>query len=1260
MNVGAMASGLYREVEVDEKREGEDRAWGGRRMRTRSSVRSEESVEDVAMGALKKAPSSRKRGRDSGAKAPPANVKKMKGSRILKRIDPPVIMTRREIYNHGDAERHLFFRTAENEILEEFGLCRSEEVELAAAEKILRASTYQKIEQIKQEHSPIVSSQVYELARICRSAPAKQKAEAAAIMDYVYEIVKTIPGLAELDEASQDYLEFTKQIAENLPVDLSMEEIMAMAAALEAKVIGRTGVADLDEAADKLEAEEDELEGIERIIGKEEYAVRRALGNLILVAENDLNDAAEAVTAESHEEVLDKILLASREIMGGSLEALTEHSKRHSDTCIQNIHRAHYHKLAVEMAKCLILHTGGINFGLIRDLEKELVSDELRETMAFENMNTILEALESNPEYWQLISSAKVPKSPDLPSNELIRACLEMGVDEEITEWHVQVVIVSGLLDHFRQMKAGTCFTTGLLISMLYQDMNRVIKDYIDLLEDGLLWRMCFHENRAYPFQAKTTMEALDTLLTVTPRAKLKAVEEYEKTHYQLSLEPKPSRNAAVYMNPGIQAACRALSLEDCKASVIAAIQDVGKKELIVDELLGALAKIAFAQQNAVSYVTRSHKPYSLDELLQKAQYAFGAQTNHPLHRAWEHSAATMVYYFGMQYCWPNWTFDALERTMHQRIKNHKLQAKKILKESFLLIISTQRYIYDANMKHEHPYLEHGGRLFKERNNQGVKSESHYGYQLFDTGVPSDFEFSTQLYKQIKQHGSSSINLERFGGYAHPTKWKKVEGEKGFKEFLFHKINLAVDHMIQGLIEDGKRANIKEVEAARDEIFKVMDSKTFMQSIMKYISYPNREMARQYEKNEYGVDTSPTKYFWGGWVEAVMETMYGFSEMPVKTRPISGSPEGILQYLINFMKKQPEEIQDRWDSQVGFIPISSPVHVFNLTPAVESFRDAWRSEIDANTYVNDIVKQPGVKIAQSRCPMRVKRELIEFIASNNWHGRHLEHHDMDRLKLTIEAKSHFDDLLRPEAELAKMTVKELYEHVQECISIARESDPGVGRRYLPWERRSGQSLQNKIKMMIGDRDQDMHAGKKFAKEFVDFARNREDSFAFSEKGGARIRELARAIPRRASYQEFRTDLYKIAKEVHEEEVGYRHDKVWMEKILEGLDSHLISLMPKRHFDVLLSSGIVCADTNWKEGISDAYFLFVVNPGSGEIEMLRFFPDDNRIKAMGQEDWFSKKGNVEWLLPRNYIRYPEQPIINIHNALEMGAGAVIKA
>lgn len=1257
MYIGAMGSELFSKMEVEEKSSKEAGSWEGLSA-SRGSLDTE--VLSVAKGKLPFETRSKKRKRSEEEEVIVA--KKLKSTSLLKRIDAPRILTRREAYTLGDEERAAFFATADDKLLAEFGMIRGEASAAPTVEKILKKATYKKIETIKRERSPIVASQVYELARICRSASRKDKAAAKTLMEHAYQLVKTIPGLEAPDKAGQDYLDFTNQIAMNLPIELSKEQILLIASALQAKVSAATGKGTLEEASAHFDAEELDLEDVEEAFTEEENTARRALGNLIFVAQYDLNLAAELVKGQTLEESAKRISEASRAFMNVSIEEVEKHTVLHEGTCVQNVERAHFHKMAVEMAKCLILPTGGINFGLVHDLEDAFVPDRLRDSLAVENMRTVLEALESNPEYWELIASAKVPISSDSPSNDLIRACLEMDPDEVITKWHVQVVIVSALLDHFRQMKAGTCFTTGLLISMIYQDMDRAIKDYVDLIEEGFLRRMNFHESRVYPFQARTTKEALDTLLTVSPTGRILASEEYEKTKEQLASMPKPDRGAYVYMSPGIQAACRALSLKNCRASVLAAIQDLGKKEITVDQLLAALAKVAYAGQSKVPHITRSHKSDSLDDLLNKAQYAFGAQTNHPLHRAWEHSCATMVYYFGIQYCWPHWSFQSLEKTLIDQVSStssiDNSKAQKLLKESFLLMITTQRFIYDANMKHEHPFLKHDGRLFKERNNQGVKSESCYGYQLFDTGVPKDFEFSTELYNQFEKH-ASSIQLARFSDYPQPTKWKKVEGEEGLRDFFVDKLEKTRDHIIEGLPRRDRKREVEKWDKVCAQLATLIGKKTFMAKMLRNLQWPSKTLEQGYKKNEFTLDTSPTKFFWGGWVEAVMQTMYSFSEMPVGTKKISGSPEGILQNLINYMKKQPEEIQDEWDSQTGFIPISSPVHVFNLTPSVASFRDAWRSTTDAHSYIQKVVKAPGELIARSECQLKVRKELTEFLVSNQWYGRFIEKHDFDRLKLTKAAKSSFDALLKPMKVLEKMAPEALCKHIHECMSIAREDDPRVGRRYLDWERRSGQSLKNKAMMLLAKKDPKKAAGRDFVRELVSFARDREDSYAFSKEAQAKLHRLASSIPKKLSNTEFRTALYEIAKHVHEEEVGYRHDHGWSEKILEALDTKLMALLPEEEREVLLESGILVADTNWKEGVKDIYFMFMVNPGSGKIEMMRYRPDDEVISAQGQTDWFFKKGNTHWELPKNYIRFAEEPMINLHSTVEMGAGAIIR-
>lgn len=1122
------------------------------------------------------------------------------------------------------------------EVLNGLGVEMQEKCE--SAQVVLKKYQSKEIENIAKKKNQKIGTQLFDLYQILECQNQTKRQHGKTILEYAKQIINLIPDDDSIDsdeneiEASQEYKEMAEKYLENLSFDLPGLSINKLAAVLQNAMNGQES--DDEGTISELSERDQEIE----------LALRR-LGNLLLVSQHNIALAAKCINPQNFDKSLDNISKCVSEIIKDAARRIEEHKNEHHRAAIQSEEEAAFHKMSIEMAKVLLLDSGNINFGIIETVTETLIPEQLKNTVAVDNLWLVLEDLATNPTIWEQIANVKPPSHKKIPSDPAIRACFELNSDQEITKRDAQLFVLSALLGHLRQAKAGTCFATACLIKAKYYHTLFFVQDLADMTEKGYVTRSLFKENRDFPFQARVTKEYLDVEITANKKGQITSTKRYDLIPDKAQEWPHPKKGTNLFEAPGIVASCQAMGISNVKEAVLTVLKEMPEK-FSADEILKQLANHAYLRQESTLYWLRSQQRLSLEEYHYKAQFAFGAQTNHPLHRAYEQVSTSMVNYFGAQYMWPAWIALTMEEILVKSIKGLPLSSqtkyKKLIQESFLPMITRMRYRYNPNFDNVKKLFDDG--------NYGIRESHFYGYQLCDTGLPKDFKYSTNLYKNYQNHGSY-ITLEKFQEYQPPHLWKSVETEEKFREFLDDVIFETVNHIKEDLISSADKNQW-------DEVAKVMrenvSNPTFTKKMIFRLFGKTSDQEKEYKKNEFNVQSTPWQFAWGGDFNEVLKTYFGFSEEPSKLKDYNGTPKEVLVKCINYIKKQPDEFKEQYDDPRNQIVVSSPVHVFLLRPFEPSFKEAWDSDILANEYVKNNVEKPGLEVSNSRLNMRARNEIISFVANNMWVTRYCEKEDWVRQQLTNDSKKIFDQMILDAPKIYQMTVLDFQKEVEKIVISSRAGDKNIGKRNAPWEQQFKIILGNFVKKLVSSEDdRTKKIDKSTADKLLDFARNRVDSIALSEQASKKFLELMKQVPSGLSVKEFRKAVVKSAYTARCEYL-YCNDPGWKTSFCEYLDTKLFTALPKKSQEKLISSGIITHDTNWKEQVHDIHFIFLVNPGTGNIELTRFHPDTQVVGFMDQSDWFPKKskGHGCWKFPDNYRSWSDAPLFNVKKYMDV--------
>jgi len=1157
-----------------------------------------------------------------------------------RRLEGLTTMTRDDAFQLGAVARSRFA----DELMLEMGDEARAELEFeedrevsSKVEEILSDADYEEIKTIEEDRSSLVGSQVFEIYHIAESQRGAHPRAANQIKKFALELAKSLPEktvevIDESVELDDSYLGMAKQMSGQLGFELPDEEIRKLAYRLQ------MSKADQEDEDGKMEDVDDEEEQTP------EEQVKRTLGNLIFIAERDIVRAAGCLPDDGESDVEDRILEASHDIMQEAVGSIRLHEREHERTALQDIDQAVFSRMTVEIAKLLMLDSGGFNFGIIDDVAENLVPEHLEETEAAMNMMIVLAKMSQDSRLWVMLSRGEKPESEDLPSNELIRAILGLRPSDEITDKHVQVVMLSAVMDHIRQAKAGTCFATSWMIQIMFDHLDLALMDFADVIRQGSMKRVLFSESREFPFFAHMPRGSLDTLVTVDQHGKMLAVREYEVNADQESTKQQPHHSAYLSEAPGMIAACRALGMDDVQEVITEALQNMGKTQFYVREFLTEIAKVSYQRRNAIRYDLRDLDKRPLDHLERKAQYAFNAQAENPMHRAWEQIMTSLVDYFNSQYMWPHWTFDALELAFEGTWKREdpafKRDFKKLMDNLFLPMITRMRYRYNPDMDDEQT-------IFEDASAAGTRDFGNYGYELCDAGLPDDFQYSKDLRREIKSH-THFISLQRFEEYQSPHDWKPVNSPELFQEFLENLIRETTGHLISE--EPGKSA---EWNAVAEKVSGRIHSETFLRGMIEYQFGKVSDQRKELRRNENTLSTTPWKFRWGGDYKEVQNSYFSFKKHPTQEIHHTGTAKSVLAWQINYMKKQPAEIQQQWGNPFAKTVMTAPVHAFLFTPGEPTFMQAWTSEVDTNDYVQEVVEEPGMAVAEAPISRTAQRQLVDFVASNYWVRPCDEKHHLDRQELTDTSKAIFDRILASKSSLYHMKLGELRSTLLDAVIDSRARDPKVGKRYRPWEETFKRRLNNEIKALVPDAADGSRLTRETVRSLINFVRNRKDRLALSPEGAQRFRSEAQELPSGMSNTEYRKALVEIAQRVHQEEIASGvKDKFWLEKFVPLLDNKLLSILNPGQVQQLMNSAICTSDTNWRDGIHAIHFIFMVNPGSGEIELCRWVPDTSEVGFMEQTAWFPKKEGHDWNLPKNYHVFEHEPMVRIKELVEV--------
>ncbi|MFI0434943.1 MAG: hypothetical protein ACH350_04340 [Parachlamydiaceae bacterium] len=352
---------------------------------------------------------------------------------------------------------------------------------------------------------------------------------------------------------------------------------------------------------------------------------KHLFGQFIYLINQDPAIIIESIDKSNIKEVLESIRDAFDNKIQEVCETLQNHYLAHDATQLQDADAALHARIPIEIARALLTERGTINIGIIDLLSDIFLSHEKRQINHEINLAHALSLLQQSPKLRSEFEKINIPKSEKTPSQDVIRATLELSQEAQTTELDSRLTALIAILSHLRQGGDRSCFAVSLAIEMLSSHMGFCLKDLRQLLEEGKLSRRVNGVKKDIPFSKRINDKNLSKEISFNSRGDLLIGKE---------------KKSPLWEAPGLIAACQAIGLEDPKITIqtmIANLPNLDRQKSHKMEIKTLILKICEESQSEHS----SSK--SLNTLFNQACFAFSSQTMQPLLKVWENAIANMA-----------------------------------------------------------------------------------------------------------------------------------------------------------------------------------------------------------------------------------------------------------------------------------------------------------------------------------------------------------------------------------------------------------------------------------------------------------------------------------------------------------------------------------------------------------------------------------------------------------------------------------------
>lgn len=686
---------------------------------------------------------------------------------------------------------------------------------------------------------------------------------------------------------------------------------------------------------------------------------KQILGQFIYLLNQDPSFALKTLNEEHYEVVLNNIKDAFSNHIPEICERLQNHYSAHYATQLQDPEIALHMRIPIEIAKALLTDIGTINIGIIDSLSDIFLSPDNTPINHDINLMHALTLLQRSPKLRAEFEKISSPHSSLNPSTNIIREVLELSPDEIIGPLDGRLTALIAILSHLRQGGDRSCFAVSLAIEILSSHLGYCFKDLRQLLEEGKLTRRVGKIKKDIPFVKRISDKDLHKIITFNEEGKLMINDQ---------------REAYLWESPGLLGACRSIGVADPKTTLLAVIQNLPRPEegkSYTIEIKGLIAKICEQLRS------ESFDLAELDQLYNQACFAFSSQTTQPLLKVWENSIANMAEAQEGSMI-KTAILESILDSLQFKLGQLAIPPSLLLQRFFLC---TQQLLHD-----------------------GIQLQYDPIVQGFEEGNHSSNEGGFVLY----------YNNERIGDVA------------AFRLFVRNILEETNQHLLRRFsFSDLENMQLRN---ALDVLISHLNSEEFIGYLLSRY-HPSNKIAVGQSSHAHPIVYNHLRYTpWltqtGNDSKALLK-IYLESDTPIQSEKfiVSGAEEALTK-IIEMCKHMSEDEKKLYLNNPNKLKPLCILgkHRLPFMAGNSSLSSAWKQECSTQSWIENVVLNPGKKIADT---------IIDPLSKQNFIG-YLE--KILPYDLSNEAKQHISNQLRERQD--DLTIKEYRNSVLAlCLSM---------------------------------------------------------------------------------------------------------------------------------------------------------------------------------------------------------------------------------
>lgn len=811
-------------------------------------------------------------------------------------------------------------------------------------------------------------------------------------------------------------------------------------------------------------------------------------------------------------------------------------------------------------------------------------------------------------------------------AEKLVFETLGVSAQNQLTDAQIRTAVLSACLTPLRQ-NVGSCFATAPAIIIQREQTFLFLDDLYQLLTTGKLKRTFGGKEYAIPMSPST------------------GVGDLKKNLIAADLRTKPS------FCPGLIAALQVLGVVVDPSSIEQLIQAhaLGKNQLSAGDLIRQilLEKLLLTEEDiergralevaqfksakmiiGAPDANVSRKLEQIEAFRQKekeARAAFNGVCDNALLKCWEFTIAS---FSEVKMEFSRWNLysslglapeesggigQLVYRLLDGKIKeiNKKIEEyQKQYEAAFDQVRATEILLRNASSESDARRLqaEYQSRAYHMRTclemRDAVYSKgSNYSNLLsflierYDQKFPEYFQ---EIYDAEMQDYSPDLYDDSPAGfrlvYKHgrtdPSLWTLIYNADEYIEALLDFFSATESQIASECEWEGGSQEILEITSA---IIAHLRTKEFLETALGRMARAHQMPSVQSPLQKLSqLEKKPWAYTSGGTMTTLLKTYYcRENEFTSDDKWVENESE-LLIFILDTLKNLPPKITDDFvkNPRKGML-MASPSHAFLLLPGQEFFRTGWQEEIFTYTWVRDAVFVPSQNFYAA---MRLSAEEQSFLLS-----RFCE-------QLSPLVGHNLERAFRPHEK--KMTILDWRKSVLEALVKQTKPQKPEQQRLLADSIDS--FLYHCLPIVPG-------------KQWKALARR-----ILSDLMGESVEQIFQLFPDAPAPLMTANEIREAAKGCY---------LLSQKKIALPFDLHAYVAVHARFAGVAAPSPLLFADTNW----TNFYFGFVVNPGTGRLELWRLDRTLTQGVPMSQwKHWLSGADRKAWSIytrPYEYVMGP---------------------